>query len=84
MAFQQNELSVISHANGFTLWHYSAENNAEDLTATGYFDTANNMLRTGDMMLANCGTGSALKSSILAVSANAGGAVSVEQIAPGS
>ena len=51
MAFAARELSVLAYANGFTLWHYRTA--ADDLLSPGYFDSAQELLREGDQIIAN-------------------------------
>jgi hypothetical protein len=51
MTFAARELSVLAYANGFTLWHYRTA--ADDLLAPGYFDSAQELLREGDQIIAN-------------------------------
>ena len=51
MAFLARELSVLAYANGFTLWHYRTS--ADDLLSPGYFDSAQELLREGDQIIAN-------------------------------
>jgi hypothetical protein len=53
MAFAARDLSVLAYANGFTLWHYRTT--ADDLLASGYFDSADEVLRAGDQIIANTG-----------------------------
>lgn len=55
MAFQPRNLSVLAYANGFTLWHYTTDDEAANLGKAGYFDPAAEMLRAGDVMVANAG-----------------------------
>lgn len=44
-------LSVVSYANGFSVWHYlSTEDTVANMLADGYFNEAKDMLRAGDMM----------------------------------
>ena len=57
MAFEAKDLSVLAYSNGFTLWHYLSVDDATDLDANGYFNTAADMLRVGDMILANTNKG---------------------------
>ena len=84
MAYQSWDLSVIAYANGFTLWHYTTEDKAHSVDMSGYFDDAADMLRVGDMILANTDTGGGLSSGILHVSANDGTTVKVDDLtAPG-
>jgi hypothetical protein len=51
MTFLARELSVLAYANGFTLWHYRTA--ADDLLKPGYFDSAQELLREGDQIIAN-------------------------------
>ena len=53
MSFAARELSVLAYANGFTLWHYRT--GADDLLGAGYFDSAQELLREGDQIIANTG-----------------------------
>lgn len=78
MAFQARNLSVIAYANGFTLWHYTTPDAAADVDTAGYFDEAAEMLRVGDMIMANVDTdGGTPTAGIFLVNANAGGTVDV-------
>lgn len=56
MAFDSKNLSVLAYANGFTLWHYATIDLASDVDSSGYFNEAADMLRKGDMVLANVDT----------------------------
>ena len=51
MSFTARELNVLAYANGFTLWHYRTS--ADDLLTPGYFDSAQELLREGDQIIAN-------------------------------
>lgn len=53
MAFDPNELSVLAYANGFTLWHYRTTDTTAEVNSSGYFDAADELLRTGDLIFAN-------------------------------
>ncbi len=57
MAFAARNLSVLSYANGFTLWHYTTTDNNTVVTTAAYFNTASDMLRKGDLIIANVDTG---------------------------
>lgn len=80
--FKSKDLSVLSYANGFTLWHYVTANSATDVNGPGYFNDAAHMLRTGDMILANLNddTDVAPAGALLLVTSNAGGAVEVSDM----
>ncbi len=52
MAFTLRNLSVLAYANGFTLWHYKAENdNFRTASMAGYFADAADLLSAGDMVM---------------------------------
>ncbi len=63
MAFQSNDLSVLAYANGFTLWHYTSGDAASTITASQYFNKANDIIRSGDMVLLNANINSSSRSS---------------------
>lgn len=75
MAFVQKNLSVLAYANGFTLWHYTTPDAAAVVDTTGYFNAAADMLRVGDMILANAGVGGAPTNGVFAIASNAAGVV---------
>ncbi|WP_142849972.1 hypothetical protein [Telmatospirillum sp. J64-1] len=77
MAYKSRDLSVLAYANGFTLWHYTTTDSADAVDASGYFNEAADMLRAGDLIMANTATATAPGIGLLVVSANAGGVVDV-------
>ena len=77
MAFQSKDLSVLAYANGFTLWHYTSTDLAADIDTAGYFNDASDMVRVGDMVMANADTDGTPNSGIFLVNANASGIVDV-------
>ncbi len=77
MAYQSKNLSVIAYANGFTFWHYATADLATDIDSSGYFDNASDMLRVGDVILANVDTDGTPATGFLSVSNNASGVVDV-------
>jgi len=77
MAFQSRDLSVLAYANGFTLWHYTTIDTALTVDTAGYFNAATDMVRVGDMVMANTDTDGAPSSGLYLVNANAGGIVDV-------
>lgn len=81
MAYLSKDLSVISYANGFTLWHYATLDSAETLKAANYFLPASDMLRSGDMVLANSDIGSDIISHIFQVGTVSDKEVSVKLFA---
>jgi len=80
MAYLSKNLSVLAYANGFTLWHYTTPDTAAVVDGAGYFNAASEMLRIGDMILANVETGGTMKAGIFLVNANAAGVVDVADI----
>jgi hypothetical protein len=58
MAFAVRDLSVLAYANGFTLWHYKAGGDAlASVGTSGFFDSAADMLASGDMMMVSAADG---------------------------
>jgi hypothetical protein len=83
MAYASKDLSVLAYANGFTLWHYTTHDLATDVDTAGYFNGAADLLRVGDMLLANCAVGSgAPATGVLVVVASANGAVDIANLTP--
>jgi len=80
MAFDSKNLSVLAYANGFTLWHYTTPDIATVVDTAGYFNAADNVLRVGDMVLANAGTGGTPTHGVFVVNANASGTVDVADL----
>lgn len=77
MAYSARNLSVLSYANGFTLWHYATTDNATAVAAAGYFNDASDLLRKGDLILANTSTAGTLAAKIYSVANSASGVVTV-------
>lgn len=61
MAFQNKNLSVIAYANGFTLWHYAANETLTTMTASGYFDDVKTLMNTGDIVIINASDNTSIK-----------------------
>ena len=81
MAFEARSLSVLAYANGFTLWHYTTIDDAATVDTSGYFNAASELLRVGDMILANVDTDAVQNAAgILLVSSNAAGTVDVDNM----
>lgn len=75
MAFKLRDLSVLAYANGFTLWHYTSTDTADEVCRDGYFNGVKSyepdsllMLRAGDMILANLDTDGTSAAGIFLVS----------------
>jgi len=77
MAYVSKDLSVLAYANGFTLWHYTTLDLAAVVDTTGYFNDASDMLRVGDIVVANVDTAGAPGGGMFLVNANAAGIVDV-------
>lgn len=69
MAFQNKKLSVIAYANGFTLWHYAANETLETISASGYFNNVITLMNTGDIIIINASDATSIKK--IAVSSSA-------------
>ena len=80
MAYLPKNLSVLAYANGFTLWHYTTPDTGNVVDTAGYFNAAADMIRVGDIILANTETGGAAKAGLLLVSSNSGGVVDVNDM----
>ncbi|WP_029009197.1 hypothetical protein [Azospirillum halopraeferens] len=80
MAYASANLSVLAYANGFTLWHYTTPDPHTQVDTTGYFAGAADMLRAGDMILANTGTGGTAAGGIFLVTAAGAGTVDVANL----
>ncbi|MBF0246694.1 MAG: hypothetical protein HQL36_01260 [Alphaproteobacteria bacterium] len=77
MAYASKNLSVLAYANGFTLWHYTTTDVGADVDTSGYFNDASDMVRVGDIIIANVATGGTPASGFYLVNANASGTVDV-------
>ena len=75
MAFQSNDLSVLAYANNFTLWHYTTSD--ADVTLSGYFDNASDMMRPNDLVITSLDTDGAPSMVFYIVTGNTNGAVTV-------
>ncbi len=61
MAFQNKNLSVIAYANGFTLWHYAANETMTAISTSGYFDSVKTLMNTGDVVIINASDNTSIK-----------------------
>ncbi len=61
MAFQNKKLSVIAYANGFTLWHYAADETMEAISTSGYFNNVITLMNTGDIIIINASDSTSIK-----------------------
>lgn len=61
MAFQNKNLSVIAYANGFTLWHYAANETMTAISTAGYFDDVKTLMNTGDIVIINASDSTSMK-----------------------
>ncbi|MFM7689941.1 MAG: hypothetical protein ACKPAC_10880 [Alphaproteobacteria bacterium] len=60
MPFIATNLSVLSAANGFTLWHYRTTDTRAQTEAAGYFAPAADRLRIGDIILVQASDGTTM------------------------
>lgn len=77
MAYSARNLSVLSYANGFTLWHYTTPDTAAVVAGAGYFNDAADLLRKGDQIIANTSTAGSLVAKFYTVTAASSSAVTV-------
>jgi hypothetical protein len=80
MAYLSKNLSVLAYANGFTLWHYTTADTAASVDSAGYFNAAADMLRVGDIIVANVDTAGTMQGGLFLVSSNAAGVVDVNDM----
>jgi outer membrane protein assembly factor BamB len=81
MAYDASNLSALTYANGFTLWHYKTPDPALQVDTAGYFNSAATMLRAGDFIMANTNTGGTVQSGMFIVRSNTGTVVDTANIA---
>jgi outer membrane protein assembly factor BamB len=77
MAYDSNNLSALTYANGFTLWHYKTDDTAAVVDTAGYFNVAAGMLRLGDFIFGNFDLDGTPSHGLMVVLSNAGGVVDV-------
>ena len=80
MAYKSENLSVLSYANGFTLWHYRTADAATIVDDSGYFNMAAKMLRIGDFVMLNAGQGTSPTHGMMVVIGNAAGVVDLSNM----
>ncbi|MBO7066803.1 MAG: hypothetical protein J6W40_04240 [Alphaproteobacteria bacterium] len=61
MAFQNKNLSVIAYANGFTLWHYAANETLATIATAGYFNNVKTLMNIGDIVIVNGSDSTSIK-----------------------
>ena len=61
MAFQNKNLSVIAYANGFTLWHYAANETLATIATAGYFNSVKTLMNIGDIVIVNASDTTSIK-----------------------
>lgn len=75
MAFESKNLRILSYANNFSLWHYITSDQA--VLTTGYFNNAADIIRVGDLIIANIDTDGKQYTKFYIVTANTGSVVTV-------
>ena len=80
MAYNPNNLSALTYANGFTRWHYKTPDILDQVLDAGYFNGAAGMLREGDRIDVNCEC-QVPEFADIAVSHNSGGLVEIAELA---
>ena len=80
MSYTSKNLSVLAYAKGFTLWHYGTTDTAATVDTSGYFNSAADMLRVGDMIIGNVDTAGTPQAGIFVVRSNTGSIVNVSDL----
>lgn len=80
MAFATRNLSVLSYANGFTLWHYTTPDTNAAVTTAAYFNGASDMLRKGDLIVANVDTAGTQVNKLYFVTSVSAGVVAIAAV----
>ena len=80
MAFKPDNLSALTYANGFTVWHYRTEDTSTVVDTVGYFNAAADIMRVGDFIFANCGVAGTPSNGVMIVRTNANGVVDVSDM----
>lgn len=75
--FKNNNLSVLAYANNFTLWHYTTIDTATEVAASDYFNSAVDMLRVNDLIIANVDTDGTPATNFYIVTSNDGSSVGI-------
>lgn len=78
MAYSAADLSVLAYANSFTLWHYKTVD--ADITTTGYFNNASDMMNVNDLIIANLDIDGTPTTAFYIVTAVSSGSVSVSAL----
>lgn len=73
-----SQLSVLSYANYFTLWHYKTDHSS--ILTPHYFDVVADILRENDMIIATTSMGETPQSGFYTVLAKAGGHIVVTDL----
>jgi len=60
MPFIASNLSVLSAANGFTLWHYRTNDSRTETEAAGYFTPGADRVRVGDIIMVQAADGTTM------------------------
>lgn len=62
MTFKHKNFSVIAYANGFTLWHYSSnEETLEEIEQDNYFGIVYTLMNNGDIIIIAGKTGTGIR-----------------------
>lgn len=62
MAFKNKNFNVVAYANGFTLWHYSSnEETLEEIEQDNYFGVVYTLMNNGDIIIIAGKTGTGIR-----------------------
>ena len=53
MSLVKMNLTVLARSNGVTIWNYNTIDDVGFINRAGYFDSASDMIRQGDMIIVN-------------------------------
>ena len=80
MSYESKNLSVMSYANGFTLWNYQSADAMSEIKDETYFNDAASIIRKGDMILTIANIKATPEPAVLCVSDVSNGTVAVVDI----
>ena len=81
MTYDARQMSALTYANGFTLWHYRTDDGFEEVVGEGYFDDAHNLVRDGDIVICAVDAGGDVSRTFMGIMRKHGGRVYLVPIA---
>ena len=80
--FNSKNFSVMSYANGFTLWNYTTDDALSDVKEAGYFNETAPFARKGDMILVVASKNTNVEAAVVFVKEVSSDSVEVKDIIP--